>query len=228
MDSKVLYFDCGWNGSSQYLLKRFYRALGKKKEVPFVYVGIMDTEKSRKQLNGLPYSTYLFGIEKNPNIAKELKVAIVIPELFFGAPHPSVWYYGENGEVVYEKEEMNKQKEEIAKGIEDYFNHIYPFIEKYEICISGKEIVTDMQRLIDAPSKREAVMIGNIENADGFVKQKNLKKYIARLDMSTIRKYPRIEIYWKKGLLKRPDISFGVKLYVVLKEAVKNILKSVR
>ena len=57
---------------------------------------------------------------------------------------------------------------------------------------------------------------------------KNLKKYIARLDMSTIRKYPRIEIYWKKGLLKRPDISFGVKLYVVLKEAVKNILKSVR
>ena len=228
LDSKVLYFDCGWNGSSQFLLKRFYRALGKKKEVPFVYVGIMDTEKSRKQLNGLPYSTYLFGIEKNPNIAKELKKAIVIPELFFGAPHPSVWYYGENGEVVYEKEEMNKQKEEIAKGIEDYFNHIYPFIEKYEICISGKEIVTDMQRLIDAPSKREAVMIGNIENADGFVKQKNLKKYIARLDMSTIRKYPRIEIYWKKGLLKRPDISFGVKLYVVLKEAVKNILKSVR
>ena len=58
LDSKVLYFDCGWNGSSQYLLKRFYRALGKKKEVPFVYVGIMDTEKSRKQLNGLPYFTY--------------------------------------------------------------------------------------------------------------------------------------------------------------------------
>ena len=64
--------------------------------------------------------------------------------------------------------------------------------------------MTDMRRLIDAPSKREAVMVGNIENADGFVKQKNLKKYIARLDMSTIRKYPRIEIYWEKRIIKAP------------------------
>ena len=39
-----LYFDCGWNGSSQYLLRRFYRAIGYQDESQFAYVGILDTE----------------------------------------------------------------------------------------------------------------------------------------------------------------------------------------
>ena len=226
-EADILFFDCGWNGSSQYLMKRFYNAIGNRSELPFVYVGILDTQKSQKQLKNEKYSTYLFGIQKNQSVANELKKSIVIPELFFGAPDPSVWYY-DCGTVVYEKEDSNQLKAQIANGIVDYFQLVYPFVEKYGITIDKKSVLNNIRRLIDHPSKKEAVMIGNIENADGFVKQKNLKKYIAKLDVKTIKRYPRIEIYWKKGLLKRPDISMTVKVYVVIKEAVKTIVKSVK
>ncbi len=226
-NKKNLYFDCGWNGSSQFLLERFYRAVEYKDEVRFAYVGILDTEKSRKQLKNSQFDTYLFGPGKHVKTAMRLAKAIVIPELFFGAPHPSIWYY-RDGEVVYEQENFREYKEQISQGIAEYFKKIYPFVKKYSIFFSKQEIFRELLRLIEQPTVEEAVQIGNVENVDGFVRQKNLEKYIAKLDASTVRRNPHIEIYWEKGILQRPDISVGVKLFVIIKEFLAKVVRKVR
>lgn len=222
-----LYFDCGWNGSSQYLLRRFYRAIGYQDESQFAYVGILDTEKSRRQLGGAKYETYLFGPGKHVKTAMRLAKAIVIPELFFGAPHPSIWYY-EGGQVVYEQEQRREYKEQIAEGIAEYFKRVYPFVRKYSIAIGKQEIFASLLRLIESPTAEEAMEIGDVENVDGFVRQKTLKKYLAKLDMETIKRNPHIEIYWEKGILKRPDISVAVKAFVVIKEFLVKVMRKVR
>lgn len=226
-NKKNLYFDCGWNGSSQFLLERFYRAVEYKTEARFAYVGILDNEKSRRQLAGSQFDTYLFGPGKNVKTAMRLAKAIVIPELFFGAPHPSIWYYCD-GKVIYEQERFRKYKEQIAEGIAEYFKKVYPFVKKYSISFGKQEILSEILRLIEQPTVEEAVQIGNVENVDGFVHQKNLKKYIAKLDTSTVKRNPHIEIYWEKGILKRPDISADVKLFVVVKEFLAKVVRKVR
>lgn len=226
-EDDALIFDCGWNGSSQYLLKRFLDAVGYQGKIRFLYVGIMNTEKSRRQLNGMLYDTYLFGPEKNKRVEQILAKAVVIPEIFFGAPHPSVWIY-KDGEAVYEEEEYSGYKQLIADGINDYVKKVYPFVREYHISFRQEEVLSGLFRLLLKPNEEEAVQIGNLENVDGFVKQQDQKKYIARLTMEDIRKNPRIEIYWLKGILKRLDISAGVKVYVTVKTLAKTILKNVR
>lgn len=217
-----LFFDCGWNGSSQFLMSRFYRAIGQMESVRFAYVGILDTEKSRRQLKGQMFDTYLFGPGKHEKAAMRLARAIVIPELFFGAPHPSIWYY-RDGKAVYEQEQYQEYKEQIAEGIAIYFSKVYPFVQKYGVSFEKRDIFASLLRLCEAPTKEEAVRIGNIENIDGFVRQMSMKKYIARLDLKTIRRNPHIEIYWERGLLKRPDISASVKTFVVVKEFLTKV-----
>ncbi len=66
----ALFFDCGWNGSSQYLLNRVLTNIGYSKENRFVYVGILDTVKSRRQLKNTEYDTYLFDIDKNKRFSR--------------------------------------------------------------------------------------------------------------------------------------------------------------
>ena len=227
LEGDALIFDCGWNGSSQYLLKRCLDAAGYHGIIRFLYVGIMNTEKSKRQLKGMLYDTYLFGPQKNPRAEQALSKAIVIPELFFGAPHPSVWYY-RDGDAVYEEEECREYKQLIANGINDYIQKVYPFVRKYHIAFGQEEVLDELLRLLHKPDAEEAVQIGNLENVDGFVKQQDQKKYIARLTLADIRKNPRIEIYWLRGIIKRRDISVGVKGYVILKSLAKTIVKSVR
>lgn len=226
-DDNALFFDCGWNGSSQYLIKRFFDALGYDNIVRFAYAGIMDSEKSARQLQNLPYDTFLFGPEKNRNIEQALKKAIVLPELFFGAPHPSIWHY-EDSKAVFEHENAQEYKEKIAEGICYQVKIAGTFIRKYSKYYTTEQIIGELIRLIESPTAEEAVTIGNVENADGFVKQGTLKKYIAKLDVGTLRKYPRIEIYWQQGLVKRPDISVIVKVYVVMKNFVKSMVKGAK
>ena len=110
----------------------------------------------------------------------------------------------------------------------EFFKVVYPFVKKYSIVFSRQDIFSLLLRLNEHPTKEEAVRIGNIENVDGFVKQKNMRKYIAKLDIATIKSNPHIEIYWEKGIIKRPDIALQVKLFVIIKELLTKILRKVR
>ena len=232
-DGDSIVFDCGWNGSSQYLLDRFLKATGiYDKNYEFLYTGIMDTIKARKQLRDLTYSTYLFDTDKNKDLQNDVSSAIVLLELFFGSPEESVHCYDENG-VVFEEDGCDMSyRQRICEGIISYVLRAQEFSEKYGLSYSESVALFPIKRLINDPTESEAVNIGNLTNVDGFAKQKGIEKYVAKLDIETLNRYPQIEVYWLQGLLKRSDISEEVKKRIRIREGnqykVKRSIMSIK
>ncbi len=204
-------FDCGWQGSSQDLVERFKDAIACKYKHLFYYFGIKNSEKSRKQLHGLHYEAFLFDFYKNYYLQNGINEAVVMYELLFSAPHESVFYYDSNG-VVFEGGEGNKEKEQLYQGIRDYIQENVEFVKKYNIEYTPETSVGHLQRLIDLPTEEEAVLIGNVQNVDGFARKRGQDKYIAYITQGQLKNNPDTEIYWINGLLKRPDISEELKI----------------
>ncbi len=220
-DGEAKVFDCGWNGSSQYLLDRFLSAIGCDREYEFLYAGILNSPKSKKQLKGRKYEAYLFDHYKNYTLQERAKTAIVLLELFFSAGHPSIHAYGADG-VVYEKNQPEALKGDITKGIIDYVTYGLDFVKKYNIEIMPDQALGRVYRLIEQPTEEEAVMIGNLTNADGFVDKKDEEKYIAHLTDESIEKNPHVELFWTQGLFARRDTSDKVKAFVYERMGIKH------
>jgi len=206
-DNDSIVFDCGWNGSSQFLLDRFLQAADYRRHCKFYYTGILNTDKSRRQLKHKMFETYLFRYDTNYFIQDKVKDSIVLPELFFGAPDRSVLVYKEGHPVFEHTSEDLAYRAGIYEGIEDYIGCGFAFIEKYQIPVSPENAVLTMIRLIHDPSEEEAVKIGNLSNVDGFAKQEGEEKYIAYITEDAYKRNPKIEIYWMQGMMKRPDID---------------------
>lgn len=205
-----LVFDCGWNGSSQYLLERFKKATCCKTKTGFLYFGIKNTDKSRRQLHGLHYDAYAFDWYRNFSLQATCNEAVVLYELFFSAPHESVFYYRSDG-VVFEEGKGDSWKEEILEGIKDYLRMGVPFAEKYPVEYSPQDALGHIQRLVRYPNAEEAVEIGNLTNFDAFARSKGQEKYIAYVTEREFHKHPEAEIYWMNGLFERPDITEELK-----------------
>ena len=223
LSSNSIIFDCGWNGSSQYLLDKVLNKIGYDKKNKFMYAGIMDSEKSRYQLKNKRFESYLFGHGFNLDIQQRVTTSIVLLELFFGAPHSSVWRYGTNGPELEDIEPDHEHKQNILEGIIAYIEESYGFIKKYNIEIKAEDALTDIFKLIEQPTKEEAINIGNLPNVDGFVAQKNEMKYIANLKLKALFKNRRTEIYWPQALMVRPDINPIIKYWIAKKFNLKNL-----
>lgn len=213
-DKETLFFDCGWNGSSQYLLENLFSKIGINTKVKFFYNGIFDNEKSRRQLKNKNVETYLFGFDNTELASKTLVDNIVMMELFFSAPHNSVLKYDDKKGYLLENLESDfKYKEDIYKGLEKYFEYI-SYFNKYNLEITSKEALEPVIEFIKNPTDEEAKKVGNISCVDGFANQKGETKYIAKVTKEQIEKNPNIEVYWQYGLLKRDDIDDEVKQIV--------------
>ncbi len=215
-DTDSVCFDCGWQGSSRVLIDKFKKAVNKDVQQYFIYFGIKSGEKSFKQMRGKEYSAYLFDFYKNYalqyDIAKDMNVALY--ELFFSAPHESVYRYGENGTVIFEEGSGEKEKHDILEGIYDFISTGYDFVEKYNVEYTPDGAVAHLLRLINNPTEKEAVKIGNLHNVDGFARKNGEEKYIAYVTSQQIKDNPHTEVYWPVGVLKRNDITDDVKAHV--------------
>lgn len=224
-DEDSIVFDCGWNGSSQYLMDRFLKCVNYDKQNRFLYVGILDSVRSRKQLKDKMYRTYLFNYNSNRVMQEKIKEAIVLFELFFGAPEESVYTYGKEG-VIFEKTGIDDSyKKELCNGICDFVECAALFIQKYKIDISAENAIGGVARLVNEPTLEEAKIIGDLKNVDSFAKQNSVEKYIAKLDKKTYSKNPNIEIYWVQGLLARDDIDEKLKKEIAEKQGITYITK---
>lgn len=218
-DEDALVFDCGWQGSSQDLIERFKKTVNCEKSHYFYYFGIKNAEKSRRQLHGLKYDTYLFDFYKNYTLQAGVNEAVVLYELFFSSPEESVYYY-DNGNVIFEDGAGDERKKELLAGILDYVKEGYSFVDKYDVEYSAEMAIGHLQRLILLPTEEEAITIGNIRNVDGFARKQGEDKYIAYVTEKQLADNPNIEIYWLRGLLKRPDISEELKVKCAAREGV--------
>lgn len=229
LKKNALIFDCGWHGSSQYLLEKFLKNNGYKHKIKFVYVGIAESKKSKIQLKDRQYTTCFFDMPESKSLNKILN-SVVLFELFFGAPEGSVWYYNKSGYVLEKIEKEFSYKKEILKGILLYDEIMQEFYQKNLKNIEAIEFLKPLEKLITMPTQEEAKIIGNIQNVDGFAHQKDETKYIAFLTKKVLKKNPNIEIYWKEGLLKRDDVDKYVKSYIKnngssMKKKMKNAAK---
>lgn len=218
INKQYTFFDTGWNGSSQYLLERVFKALSWDIETNFLYLGILNTKKSEGQLENKKYSAYLFKPNINEHIMEIFKQAIIIPELFFSAPHASVWkYVYDNNEISILYNNMGEESwnnESFIKGIQDYVRDMFPLLEQYKTFIEPVDSASTLLRLISEPNHNEAAFIGDLYNLDGFTTIKNTKKYIAKANILSLIKNPNAEIYWYQGLFVRKDISTLVKILI--------------
>lgn len=203
-------FECGWNGTSQYLLERLKKVAGYRISTMFYYFGIRNTEKSRKQLQGLHYDTFLFDFYKNYALQFCVNEAVALYELFFSAPHESVYYYNESG-MIFETGYVDVQKTRILEGILDYIVEGKEFVETYKVEYSLEMAVGRLQRLIRFPTEEEATQIGNLENVDEFVGSQYQRKCIAFITETQFENNPEIKPCWIKGLLRRKDVSDNIK-----------------
>lgn len=218
-EKEAVVFDCGWSGSSQVLLDRFLSCIGSECKTFFCYFGIRNTEKSRKQLHKKHYDTYAFDFYNNHSLQSGVNEAVVLYELFFSAPHESVYYYGDNG-VVFENGEGDKEKSDILEGIIDYVKAAADFVSKYNIEYAPEDAIGHIQRLVHFPNEEEAEKIGDLNNVDGFVRQSGVSKHIAYITEEQFENNPETEIYWLRGLLKRNDISEPLKTKIAAKHGI--------
>ena len=223
IDKDNYVFDCGWNGSSQYLLNNLLNKISSKSTTKFFYTGIFDNSKSRRQISPDSFETYLFGFDDNQELANSIKDSIVILELFFGAPHNSVYKYSKDTYVLDDFENDFEYKEKILNGIMDYFELMIPIMDKYNFNITRDNAIYPIVNLINNPTNIEAVTIGNISNVDSFASKKGEEKYIAKVTMEQLNNNPNTEIYWKKGLLTRDDIPKEVKDFVKKKYHISEV-----
>ena len=209
-DADSYVFDCGWNGSSQLLIDRLKKAVACKYENPFLYFGIMNTQKSRNQIHGKHYRTYLFDFYKNFGLQAEVNKSVVIYEMLFSASHATVINYDNEG-PVFEAGDADETKEQLLAGIIDYIKTAEVFAKKYDVELTPDKVIGHISRIINYPTKEEVITIGNIENIDGFAKKIGEKKFIGHISDEQFRKNPKIEVYWPYGILQRDDVSEEVK-----------------
>lgn len=211
LDRDGICFDCGWQGSSQVLLERFKKEIGCEAKHPFVYFGIKNGEKSCRQMRWMHYDAYLFDFYRNHALQAELERDVILCELFFSAPHESVFVYDEAGAPVLEQGSGDPEKEQMLEGILDFVREALPFVERYDVEYTPQIAVGHLLRLIHLPTEQEAMTIGDLQNVDGFARKQGQSKFIARVTKEQLEANPNEEIYWPKGLLKRPDIPEEVK-----------------
>jgi len=211
LEADAICFDCGWQGSSQALLERFKQAVGTDVKHTFVYFGIRNCDRSRKQLRGMRYDTYLFDFYKNFSLQIDLEENVVMYELFFSAPHEGVYYYGENGEPVLKEGTGDREKEDLLAGIADFVRTGLDFVRKYDVEYTPELAVGHLARLIHFPTEEEALRIGNLKDVGGFARGRREGEPIAWLTRKQLKSGQKVEVHWPDGLLKRPDVPEDVK-----------------
>ena len=208
-------FDCGWNGSSQFLLDRVLEAIGSDVRPFFYYFGIINSEKSRRQLHGRHYEAFAFDFYRNYSLQRQVEKHPVLYELFFSAPHASVLYY-ETGTVKLEDTKEELYKDDILQGIVDYLKAGFGFARKYDVSYRVGLSIGHLNRLIALPTEEEAIRIGDIEDPDGFARKKENATRVAYVTEEMLSQPGTgegglFEAYWPEAVFKRPDISDELK-----------------
>ena len=179
LSNNASFFAYDWQGDFQNKLEKLKGKIGCRFEHVFYYFGIKNTEKSRKQMHGKLYDTFLFDYYKNHELQGSTDQAEDIYDLFFT--------------------HSDEKNSEIKDGILAYFEMAYLFATNYDVEYTAEASIGGIQRLIAFPTEKEAVEIGNRYKQDS-------RKYIAFATKKQISQNEDIDICWMAGFLKRSDI----------------------
>lgn len=210
----TVFFDCGWTGSSQYLLEKLLDATGQKCRTDFCYFGIKKNRKADAQLTGKSFRTYAFGPDQeSDDLERIVNESTVVAELFFSAPQSSVKCYSDEGKPVFDDDSFNPNYEQLSDGITDFVSAAVPIVEKFRINITPEMSLRALRHLIESPSEQESVEIGNIRDFDSWSLESGNSKYVGYITESQFTEN-HADIYWPQGIFRRPDIPDGLKIRI--------------
>ena len=210
-DGDSVVFDCGWNGSSQHFMDKFLDATGYMYNNRYLYTGIINTAKSRVQLENKDFKAYLFDYDNNLDIQERVSDSIILLELFFSSPEHSVYNYMDGNVVFDESDSEDKFKAKMLEGIEAFMDVAYDFVNKYNIQVGRDDSIVELLRFIEHPTNEEAIMVGDLPYDDAFAKREGIDIKIASLTREQYDKGILLEMIWIPGFFKRDDLDVGLK-----------------
>ena len=215
--NNAVFFDCGWSGSSQYLLEKLLKAAGKPCLTDFYYFGIKKSQKAASQLSGKSFKTYAFGPDQDTDeLERIVNESTVVAELFFSAPQSSVKCYSDEAKPVFDDDSFNQNNELLADGIADFVSAALPLVEKFGIRVTPEMSLHALRHLIENPSERESIEIGNIKDFDSWTVEDSNTKYVGYITRKQFDEH-LAEIYWPQGIFRRPDVPAELKKKVAEK-----------
>lgn len=224
-DGKEIYFfDSGWRGTSQYLLEHYMKAVQKKSMVRFCYAGIDDISGSHLLKDSI-YSAYLNVYLDKKKLHRLLSSSAVL-ELFFSQDAPPLKRYGKDA-PVFDKYARREEIRVINLGLEDYVRQNQRFFKAFAPQAAEQFGVFGLRRLVMSPNRMEAQIIGDLADADGMSSAGAMKKYIAKIPKDSLKSNPFLDIYWEQGVYRHPQNSFGICLYVWLRQRAASIVKKI-
>lgn len=213
-DKDSVVFDCGWNGSSQYLLDRVLESTGYNKKDSFLYAGILDTDLSRRQLSKKDFEAYLFDYDSNHLFQTRVQVDIRLLELFFGSPEKTINKYVDGEAVFDESDEAAPNKEEMLSGIMSFMKYAYEFVSKYKLEVSLNSAFSEFLRFVEKPTLDEAVQVGDLPTGDSFTKREGVDARLGFITREQFDEGINITRFWVQGFLRREDVDIELKKLV--------------
>ena len=198
LNDDVMIFDCGWEGDFQFYLEEYKESNGINTRHEFYYLGILNTEKSRSQMRGKKYKTFLFDYWNNFNIQVIVSTDMAVFELFF------LKSASEDGNA-------KAYKKDIFKGISSYIDKNSDGEKKTGAEASVFLCVEQLGHMAFSPEEKEAELIGDLTYEGCFLDKEYWGKKMAFVTDDELDADPDTPICWKQGLISRGDIPFETK-----------------
>ena len=215
-EKKIGVVDIGWHGTLQYSINKLLQIFGREPSMKGYYLGTFHKAKELHEA-GQHMSAYLCECGKPEYFHKIIKYCVEIFEFIHIAPHGSVINFERvNGNIkpIFDHDDQESEKiakaQTVQKGAQDFIGDFVKIWKQFNFFrISKKTAIKPLARILRNPTATEAILLGDLEHAEGFGNV-YVKRYIAKPPKwSTLLTNPYSlfkgyhKAFWRKGYKKR-------------------------
>lgn len=222
--SEMLFFDIGWNGSSQILLSKVLKNLEWDKSPNFLYLGLNETSKLYSAIDQYGFKVYMDNLKKKSH--ENLMQANMVAELLFTSDSQSLLCYSLDEEYdgyryIYSnnisEDFLKIRVREINFGIMTYFQMSSSIFSKLDVKISPEIAFKPLKRLIMNPTFKEADEIGSLFDFNSSTASSIQKEYIAPR-FGSIKEIIQTkgQTYWYNGSIKRTRNLVNKAIFIMI------------
>lgn len=215
-EKKIGVVDIGWHGTLQYSINKLLQIYGREPSIKGYYLGTFHKAKELHEA-GQHMSAYLCEFGQPEYFHEIIKYCVEIFEFIHIAPHGSVINFERiNGTIkpIFDQDDQESEKiakaQTVQKGALDFIDDSVKTWKQFNFLrISKKTAVKPLARILRNPTATEAMLLGDLEHAEGFGNV-YVKRYIAKPPKwSTLLTNPYSlfqgyrKAFWRKGYKKR-------------------------